>query len=163
MSAASRTREANSATTSSTAARMIPANEADIAFATRMVDEAVAAYKSFNPKVDTVDSHFDSWSTGRKLVSRQSMQQSLALHTRLLASHCNANQFAIACNHFDPQLDDEEDFVQQLFYGAVRQKKVLGVLLNALFHTQGAELPRSEHDRLQVIAYCIMFRPDELG
>jgi len=53
--------------------------------------------------------------------------------------------------------------VQQLFYGAVRNRKVLDVLLNALYHAQGAELPRSAHDNLVLIAFCVMFRADDLG
>jgi len=50
-----------------------------------------------------------------------------------------------------------------VFYGCQRYKKVLRVLLSALFFNKGSALNRGDYQMLSVLSYLLLFRLDEMG
>jgi hypothetical protein len=59
---------------------------------------------------------------------------------------------------FDEHVDHGKAFAHQAFYGCQRMRRVLEVVLNALYAAKGAELPRGDYYRLMVLAYVALFR-----
>ena len=57
----------------------------------------------------------------------------------------------------------DDVFVQQVFYGCVRQERALRVFLNALYHLHSASLNRRDHTLFLVLSYLILFRLPEVG
>eukprot|EP00976_Prorocentrum_cordatum_P079044 1183383-Prorocentrum_minimum.AAC.5 len=62
------------------------------------------------------------------------------------------------------KLEDPKDakFIQQVFYGLTRYKKLVGVFTQAFYFAKGGEVSRTDVDTYTVFAYLTLMRLKEL-
>lgn len=58
---------------------------------------------------------------------------------------------------------DVQNFLSQIFYGSVRFKKFVNVLVSSLYHTQSGNVLRNDRNMYHIYAYLALLRLTDLG